>query len=320
MQVHFQLNNLPTFKNAVITIGTFDGVHTGHQSIFSKLKDQAKLVGGESVVITFHPHPRRVLSNPDAPALLTSLDERIERLQKHGIDHLVIVPFDPAFSDMQAEEYVRDFLIANFHPKCIVIGYDHRFGKNRTGDFKILSELGNNYGYNVCEIPETLLNQSRISSTHIRHALLNGNIKVANELLSYSFQLSGTVVEGDKLGRTLGFPTANLAITDSDKLIPSSGVYAVSVHLQEKGSSPRHFKGMMNIGYRPTVNGRERRIEVHIFSFDEEIYGKRLRVGLLDYVRKEMKFSGLEALKDQLKFDKKNITDLLKNFNTEPLF
>ena len=319
MQVHFQLNNLPTFKNAVITIGTFDGVHTGHQSILTKLIDQARYYGGESVVITFHPHPRRVLSNPDAPALLTSLDERIERFHNHGIDHLVIVPFDPAFSDMHAEEYIRDFLISNFHPKCIVIGYDHRFGKNRTGDFKILSDFGNIYKYSVCEIPETMLNQSRISSTHIRHALLNGNIKIANELLSYPFQLTGTVVEGDKLGRTLGFPTANLAITDSDKLIPSSGVYAVSVHLQEQGR-PRHLKGMMNIGYRPTVNGRERRIEVHIFSFDEEIYGKRLRVGLLEYVRKELKFSGLEALKDQLKNDKENISDLLKNFSTEQLF
>lgn len=311
MQVHFQLNTLPSFTNAVITIGTFDGVHTGHQAILKTLLQQAKQVEGESIVLTFHPHPRRVLSNPDAPSLLTSLDERINQFQKHGVDHLVVVPFDPAFSDIKAEDYVKDFLVHYFHPKCIVIGYDHRFGKDRTGDFELLTKLGERYQYSVCEIPETMLDQSRISSTEIRQALLIGNIKTANELLSYPFRLTGIVVEGDRLGRTLGYPTANLAITDSDKLIPSSGVYAVSVHLEGKGN-PRNFQGMMNIGYRPTVNGKERRIEVHIFDFDEEIYSQRLTVELLAYTRKEMKFSGLDALKEQLNTDKNNIIQLLK--------
>ena len=311
MQVHFQLNTLPSFTNAVITIGTFDGVHTGHQAILKTLLQQAKQVEGESIVLTFHPHPRRVLSNPDAPSLLTSLDERINQFQKHGVDHLVVVPFDPAFSDIKAEDYVKDFLVHYFHPRCIVIGYDHRFGKDRTGDFELLTKLGERYQYSVCEIPETMLDQSRISSTEIRQALLIGNIKTANELLSYPFRLTGIVVEGDRLGRTLGYPTANLAITDSDKLIPSSGVYAVSVHLEGKGN-PRHFQGMMNIGYRPTVNGKERRIEVHIFDFDEEIYSQRLTVELLAYTRKEMKFSGLDALKEQLNTDKNNIIQLLK--------
>ncbi|MFN6374446.1 MAG: bifunctional riboflavin kinase/FAD synthetase [Chitinophagia bacterium] len=313
MQVHFQLNALPAFTNAVITIGTFDGVHTGHQAILKTLLHQAKLVEGESIVLTFHPHPRRVLSNPDAPSLLTSLDERINQFQKHGVDHLVVVPFDPTFSDIKAEDYVKDFLVQYFQPRCIVIGYDHKFGKDRTGDFQLLTKLGEQYQYAVCEIPETMLDQSRISSTEIRQALLNGNIKTANELLSYPFRLTGIVVEGDRLGRTLGYPTANLAITDSDKLIPSSGVYAVAVHLEEKGNQ-RHFKGMMNIGYRPTVNGKERRIEVHIFDFDEEIYSKRLTVELLAYTRKEMKFSGLDALKEQLNTDKNNIMQLLKEF------
>lgn len=316
MQVHFQLDALPTFKNAVITIGTFDGVHTGHQSILKTLLEQAAQVNGESVVITFHPHPRRVLNNADAPSLLTSLDERIERFHEYGIDHLVIVPFDPSFSEMTADEYVEQFLVGNFHPKCIVIGYDHRYGKNRAGDFELLSELGKKYNYSVCEIPEKTLNDSRISSTHVRQALLTGNIKLANHLLSYPFQLEGMVVEGDKLGRTLGFPTANLYITDSDKIIPASGVYAVSVFL--KGTlGTRNFQGMMNIGYRPTVNGKERRIEVHIFSFDEVIYGEKLKVELLDYVRKEMKFSGLEALKEQLMHDKAVIENLLSNFRPE---
>ncbi|MEY4336559.1 MAG: hypothetical protein RLZZ45_1478 [Bacteroidota bacterium] len=316
MQVHFQLDALPTFKNAVITIGTFDGVHTGHLSILKTLLEQAVQVNGESVVITFHPHPRRVLNNADAPSLLTSLDERIERFHEYGIDHLVIVPFDPSFSEMTADEYVEQFLVGNFHPKCIVIGYDHRYGKNRAGDFELLSELGKKYNYSVSEIPEKSLNDSRISSTHVRQALLTGNIKLANHLLSYPFQLEGMVVEGDKLGRTLGFPTANLYITDSDKIIPASGVYAVSVFL--KGPlGTRNFQGMMNIGYRPTVNGKERRIEVHIFSFDEVIYGEKLKVELLDYVRKEMKFSGLEALKEQLMHDKAMIENLLSNFRPE---
>ena len=318
MQVHFQLNELPRFKNAVITIGTFDGVHTGHQSILRTLMEQAVFFEGEAIVITFHPHPRRVLSNPDAPALLTSLDERIERFQKHGIDHLVIVPFDPSFAEMSAEQYIKDFLIAHFNPRCIVIGYDHRFGKNRTGDFTMLSEMGKRNGYTVCEIPETMLNASSISSTNIRQALLNGNIGMANDLLSYPFQLSGIVVEGDKLGRTLGFPTANLYVTDSDKLIPSSGVYAVMVQLREQQQT-RYFKGMMNIGYRPTVNGKERRIEVHIFDFDEEIYGNKLKVELVAYTRKEMKFSGLDALKAQLNKDKSDINILLQDFNAGPL-
>lgn len=318
MQVHFQLNELPSFKNAVITIGAFDGVHTGHQSILRTLLEQAAFYEGESIVITFHPHPRRVLSNPDAPALLTSLDERIERFQKHGIDHLVIVPFDPLFSDMSAEQYISAFLLAHFKPRCIVIGYDHRFGKNRTGDFTMLSEMGKLYGYSVCEIPETMLNASSISSTNIRQALLNGNVRMANDLLSYPFQLSGIVVEGDKLGRTLGFPTANLYVTDSDKLIPASGVYAVTVHIREE-LQIRFFKGMMNIGYRPTVNGKERRIEVHIFDFDEEIYGKKLKVELMAYTRKEMKFSGLDALKAQLNKDRSDISMLLKDINGGPL-
>ena len=316
MQVHFQLSSLPSFQNAVITIGTFDGVHTGHQSILRTLMEQATKANGETVVITFHPHPRRVLSNADAPALLTSLDERIDRFQRYGIDHLVIVPFDPVFSEIEAEEYVEQFLVGNFHPKTIVIGYDHRFGKNRTGDFELLSKLGSKFGYTVCEIPETTLNESRISSTNIRQALLTGNVKMANHLLSYPFCLEGIVVEGDKLGRTLGFPTANLYITDSDKIIPASGVYAVGVTLLEKGGT-RNFKGMMNIGYRPTVNGKERRIEVHIFSFDEVIYGEKLKVELLEFVRKEMKFSGLEALKNQLNLDRSTITDMLQQFTAE---
>lgn len=309
MQVHFQLHQLPRFINPVLTIGTFDGVHSGHMAILNELKQQAKALSGETIVITFHPHPRRILNNADAPALLTSLDERIERFQSLGIDHLVVVPFDPAFSELKAEDYVEQFIVSYFHPKLIIIGNDHRFGKSRSGDFSLLSKMGNSFGYQVMEIPEQVLNASRVSSTNIRQALLNGDIKLANQLLTYPYQLTGKVVVGDKLGRTLGFPTANLAINDSDKLIPASGVYAVTVQLK-KDEKTRNFQGMMNIGYRPTVNGKERRIEVHIFSFDEDIYNETLSVSLLAYTRKEMKFAGLEALKEQLHKDKAEISAL----------
>jgi len=309
MQVHFQLHQLPRFINPVLTIGTFDGVHSGHMAILNELKQQAKALSGETIVITFHPHPRRILNNADAPALLTSLDERIERFQSLGIDHLVVVPFDPAFSELKAEDYVEQFIVSYFHPKLIIIGNDHRFGRSRSGDFSLLSKMGNSFGYQVMEIPEQVLNASRVSSTNIRQALLNGDIKLANQLLTYPYQLTGKVVVGDKLGRTLGFPTANLAINDSDKLIPASGVYAVTVQLK-KDEKTRNFQGMMNIGYRPTVNGKERRIEVHIFSFDEDIYNETLSVCLLAYTRKEMKFAGLEALKEQLHKDKAEISAL----------
>lgn len=312
MQVHFEVNNLPDFRNAVLTIGTFDGVHQGHRTIFEQLKKIAEDIDGETVVVTFHPHPRRILNNCEAPSLLTSLDERIKLLSSLSISHLVIIPFDHKFASLTANEYIEQFLIRLFHPKAIVIGYDHRFGKNRTGNFKLLEDFGQLNDFKVYEIPEYLLNESKVSSTQIRHALLSGDIKLANELLTYPYQLTGTVIEGDKLGRTIGFPTANLAISDNDKLIPASGVYAVKVK-RINGKQATFECGMMNIGYRPTVNGRERRIEVHIFNFNSEIYHEVLQVELLYHTRKEMKFSDLAALKDQLENDKKLITSLLNN-------
>ena len=314
MQVHFQIEKLPVFKNAVVTIGAFDGVHAGHQAILKSLKEAAEKIDGETVVITFHPHPRRILNNADAPSLLTSLEERIERFQQLGINHLVVVPFDHVFAELSAEEYVRKFLIELFHPKMIVVGYDHRFGKERKGDFNYLRSMAVAHGYQVFEIPEHILNESRVSSTQIREFLLNGQIEQANKLLTYPYQLHGIVIEGDKLGRTLGFPTANLSLVDSDKLIPASGVYAVTVQLIENGIV-RFEKGMMNIGYRPTVNGKERRIEVHIFSFDEDIYHQHLKVSMLKYTRKEMKFSGIDALILQLNDDKNQISKMLENIN-----
>lgn len=312
MEIHFQLEQLPLFKNPVLTIGAFDGVHSGHLAILDELKQVANQIQGETVVITFHPHPRRILNNADAPALLTSLTERITRFEELGIHHLVVVPFDPVFAEMSATDYINKFLIDLFQPKVIIIGNDHRFGKDRSGDFSMLKNLGASNGFTVKEIPEKLLHASRVSSTNIRHALLNGDIKLANQLLTYNYQLIGTVVVGDRLGRTLGFPTANLSMLDSDKLIPASGVYAVHVLLL-KGGQTRAYKGMMNIGYRPTVNGKERRIEVHIFKFDEDIYNEILVVSLVAHTRKELKFAGLEALKTQLHKDKEEISALLES-------
>lgn len=310
MQVHFEVNKLPFIRNAVLTIGAFDGVHQGHRIILSQLSKIAARLSGETVVITFHPHPRRILNNAEAPSLLTSLDERISLFSSLGINHLVIIPFNQEFASLTAEKYIQDFLVQYFKPRAVVVGFDHRFGRNRTGDYQMLEKEGDLYGFDVIEIPEYVLNESKVSSTQIRQALLSGNIELANKLLTYPYQLTGTVIEGDKLGRTIGFPTANLAIMDNDKLIPASGVYAVRVYW-EKEKKNHVMNGMMNIGYRPTVNGRERRIEVHLFNFNEDIYNEQLRVELLFHTRKEMKFSGIDALKLQLEKDKIEISRLL---------
>lgn len=318
MQVHFEVNKLPFIRNAVLTIGAFDGVHQGHRIILSQLSKIAASLSGETVVITFHPHPRRILNNAEAPSLLTSLDERISLFSSLGIHHLVIIPFNQEFASLTAEKYIQDFLVQYFKPRAVVVGFDHRFGRNRTGDYQMLEKEGELYGFDVIEIPEYVLNESKVSSTQIRQALLSGNIELANKLLTYPYQLTGTVIEGDKLGRTIGFPTANLAIMDNDKLIPASGVYAVRVYW-EKEKKNHVMNGMMNIGYRPTVNGRERRIEVHLFNFNEDIYKEQLRVELLFHTRKEMKFSGIDALKLQLEKDKIEISRLLGQFTEPPL-
>jgi riboflavin kinase/FMN adenylyltransferase len=305
MKVHYDIERLPLFNNAVLTIGSFDGVHLGHKSILEQLKNEAKKINGETIVITFHPHPRKIIQHEETPALLTSIDERINHFETCGIDHLVIVPFDLGFSELNAKEYVEKFLVSNFHPKIIVIGFDHRFGKDRKGNYELLYELGEEFKYKVIEIPEKLLNDSKISSSQIRHCLLEGKIDESERLLGYPYQLTGIVIKGDQLGRKIGYPTANLLIIDTEKLIPAGGVYAVSVKIYTDENPIKKF-GMMNIGYRPTVNGKERRIEVHIFDFDEEIYGVKVAVELNFFIRNEIKFSGLDSLKQQLDKDKNN--------------
>ena len=312
MKVHSDIAILPRFNNSVLTIGSFDGVHLGHKSILDQLKNEAKKINGETIVITFHPHPRKIIQHEETPALLTSIDERINHFETSGIDHLVIVPFDLGFSELNADDYIEKFLVSNFNPKIIVIGFDHRFGKDRKGDYQLLNEKGEDFNYKVIEIPEKLLNDSKISSSQIRHSLLEGKVEESEELLGYPYQLTGIVIKGDQLGRKIGYPTANLLIIDTEKLIPSGGVYAVSVKIYTDENPLMKF-GMMNIGYRPTVNGKERRIEVHILDFDQEIYGVKVSVELHYFIRKEIKFSGLDSLKEQLNRDKKNCIDKFKS-------
>jgi riboflavin kinase/FMN adenylyltransferase len=302
MQIHRDINNLPEFKNAVITIGTFDGVHLGHRQIIDNLKEEAASAHGESVIITFHPHPRKVVSSViTGVRLINTLPERIELLEKTGIDHLVIVPFTDYFASQTAEEYIRDFLVEKFRPHTIIIGYDHRFGKERSGDYKLMEEKAPVYNYRLKEIPEHVLNTIKVSSTNIRNAILHSNIEEANNFLGYEFFFEGEVFHGDKIGRTIGYPTANLKSTDDEKICLGDGIYAVYTVVQDKT-----YKGMMSIGFRPTVNGKIRVTEVNIFDFSKEIYGETIRVIVKKYLRSEVKFDGLDALKEQLHKDKED--------------
>lgn len=320
MQVHRDIGQLPVFNNAVITIGTFDGVHTGHQTIIQQLKKEAAAVNGETVIITFHPHPRMVVREGQSPVhILTTLDEKINLLAQQGINHLVVVPFNESFASQTAEEYIKDFLVARFNPHTITIGYDHRFGKNRAGDYRLLEEYGARLGFVVKEIPAQVLNDITISSTRIREALLKGDINTANTCLGYDYHFEGLVVDGNKLGRTLGYPTANLHIHDADKLVPGNGVYVVetelvkSVELKVKSETEnvtpftsRLMPAMMSIGVRPTIGVSERTIEVNIFDFNEDIYGQTLRVYVKKYLRPELKFNGLDELITALDKDKQD--------------
>ena len=327
MQVHDDLSNLPLFNNAVITIGTFDGVHTGHLQIIHQLKKEAAHIGGETVIITFHPHPRMIVNTKLETGnheikLINTLPEKIELLRKQNIDHLVIVPFTLEFSQQSAEEYIRDFLVKNFHPHTIIIGYDHHFGKNRQGDYRLLEAYQAECNFRVKEIPEHVLHNVTISSTRIREALEEGDIDTANEYLGYPYFFDGIVVEGNKLGRTLGYPTANIEITNPHKLVPGNGVYAVQLSIagdsliSENGGHNELQnllkEGMMNIGVRPSVGGTKRVIEVNIFDYDKSIYGQNIRVYLKYFLRNELKFNGLDTLKEQLAADKINAVLLLK--------
>ena len=311
MTVYTNIQDLPIFNHSVITIGTFDGVHYGHQQILELLKSAAKQVNGETVIITFHPHPRKIIGTNKAPIfLLNTLEEKINLLEKYGIDHLVIIPFTEKFAQQTAEDYISDFLVNTFHPHTIIIGHDHRFGKDRTGDFQLLEDKAQQWGYHVKEIPGYMLNNITISSTKIREALLEGDIENAHDLLSYDYYFTGKVVKGNQLGRTIGYPTANIEMIDENKLIPCNGVYSVLVTNEKLKINQQG--GMMNIGYRPTVEGNTRTIEVNLFDFDQSLYDETLTITLKKYLRSEVKFSGLDELKKQLEKDKQAALDSLK--------
>ncbi|MDT8411666.1 MAG: bifunctional riboflavin kinase/FAD synthetase [Vicingaceae bacterium] len=300
MKVYTNIQEFKSAKNVVVTIGTFDGVHLGHKVIINQLKKAAQELGGESVLLTFFPHPRMVVFPDDNELkLLNTIEERKELLEKAGIDHLIIHPFSKAFSRLTALEFVRDILVNRLNVKKVVIGYDHHFGRNREGSFEDLVEFGEVYGFSVEEISAQDIQQINVSSTKIRTSLLAGEIHAATQFLGYPYFINGSVVKGDKIGREIGFPTANIKPDETYKLIPKNGVYAVKVIVNKK-----EYEGMLNIGIRPTLKGTNETIEVNIFDFDEEIYGQQIQVKFYERIRDEQPFEDLNELKNQLSIDK----------------
>lgn len=300
MEVIRDITQFPQLSYAVVTSGTFDGVHIGHQKILQRVKERARQSNGQSVVITYWPHPRLVLFPEDNDLkLLSTIEERIEQLRSFGIDYLLIIPFTKEFARTSSRNFITDVLVRTINTKVLVIGYDHRFGKNREGSFENLKARSAQYGFEVEEIPRQDVDDIAVSSTKIRKALDDGDIETANSYLGRPYALTSVVVEGNKLGRTIGYPTANLAPPTNHKLVPGNGVYAVWVkHDQQK------HPGMLNIGLRPTVDGKQLTIEVHLLNFDCDIYGQTLTVEFVQMLRLEQKFNGLEALKEQLAKDR----------------
>ncbi|GAC1424827.1 MAG: bifunctional riboflavin kinase/FAD synthetase [Flavisolibacter sp.] len=306
MKVHRSLKDLPKFINSVLTIGTFDGVHEGHRKIIGALLEEATRAQGESIIITFNPHPRRILRPEENIALINLEEEKISLLEATSIDHLVIVPFTKEFASLSALQYIESFLIRHFKPHSIIIGYDHHFGKGRQGDFTLLEEEAEKYNFNLLEIPKQVLQEIDVSSTKIRSAITHGNLDIANKLLGYSFFFKGIVVKGDQLGRQLGYPTANLEYTSPDKIRTGQGVFAVIVQI---GSIQK--KGMLSIGTRPTLPSSGEKIEVNIFDWDQDIYGQVILVTIKKYLRPQKKYESLPDLVRQLAEDKRRSLDFL---------
>ena len=323
MKIYRSLDDFSPVENAVVTIGTFDGVHIGHQKILAHLKEAAHKINGETILLTFFPHPRLII-NPDDDSLrlINDIEEKVSQLSKVGIDHLIIIPFSRDFSNQSPEEYISNVLVGKLGTKKIVIGYDHHFGKDRKGSLQDLEQFASIFDYSVDEIPEQDINDIAVSSTRVREALIKGDIKTANLYLGYPFELTGTVIRGDQIGRTIGFPTANLQVHEPHKLIPAYGIYAVEVHIynhiQNITTGEYHeespvsvAKGMGYIGTRPTVDGMNRAIEISLFDFNEDIYGKTLRVKFLHFIRHDERFNSLEEMKAQIKEDEVKIRALI---------
>lgn len=308
MKIYHGINNFKRLDHAVVTSGTFDGVHKGHQKILKRLVEVARKEGGESVLITFWPHPRIVLNDdPGFLKLINTIDEKQQILRALGIDHLVMIPFTREFSNTTSEEFIQNVLVNAIGTKKLIIGYNHRFGKNREGSFENLKKDGPKYGFKVEEIPKHEIDHVGISSTIIRKALSLGDVSLARKYLGRYFTLTGIIIHGDKLGSKLGFPTANIQVEETYKLIPADGVYAVYVTLD--GVT---YQGMLNIGNRPTVDGHEKRIEVNIFDFDEKIYGKTVTISFVHRIRDEKKFKNIESLSRQLSADRLKAILLLR--------
>lgn len=323
MKIYNHIDEFSKINNAVVTIGTFDGVHVGHQKIISRLLEITRQINGESVILTFFPHPRMILHPEDANLkLITTISEKAALLEKLGVDHLIITPFTRDFSNLSPQQYIKDVLVDKIGTRRIVIGYDHRFGKDRQGGLEHLQQYAPEYGFEVEEIPEQDIHDVAVSSTKIRQALLKGDMDTADDFLGYPFHLTGKVIKGDQIGRTLGYPTANLFVEEAYKLIPSDGIYAVTVEIgndipelfqskahtgnskiKNQKSKTSLLKGMAYIGHRPTINGMTHNIEVNIFDFDREIYGETLRMNFVHFIRGDEKFNSLDELKAALARD-----------------
>lgn len=308
MKVYRSIEEFENKGKTAVTIGTYDGVHSGHKVIIKQLKNEAKKIVGESVLLTFFPHPRMVLYPDDNDLrLLNTIEERIELLAKAGIDHLIIHPFSKEFSRLSSTEFVRDILVNQLNVASLVIGYDHHFGRNREGSFEHLQELAPLYDFKVEEIAAQAIQQVNISSTKIRNSLNNGEINAANQFLGYNYFIEGTVVEGNQKGREIGFPTANIKVDEWYKLVPAKGVYAVKVFIDNAC-----FDGMLNIGTRPTIDGTTETIEVNIFNFNQNIYNKTVRIEFYERIRSEQKFKQFSDLKKQLEIDKEKTIQVLQ--------
>lgn len=309
MKIYHTLEDFTRLHYGVVTSGTFDGVHVGHQKILQRLNEIAAKNNGETVVISFWPHPRLILK-PEEPfmKLLNTFEEKAELLRLQGINHLIRIPFTREFSQISSQEFITKVLVDTIGTKKLVIGYDHRFGKNREGSFDQLKINAPAYGFDVEEIPKQEVDHVGVSSTRIRKALSEGDIDTANHFLGRPYSLSGRVIKGDKLGRVLGFPTANIDLDSHDKLIPAEGIYVVKVMHETKT-----YGGMLYIGTRPTVNGTRRSIEVNIFEFDKDIYGETLQISFMKLLRTDSKFNDLESLKHQLQKDKESSLQVLKD-------
>ena len=306
MKVHQSIESLQKLQHAVVSSGTFDGVHVGHQKILSRIREVAESQEGESVLLTFWPHPRLVLFPDQELKLLNTLEEKLELLEQQGIDHLVKIPFTRAFSQMSSLEFIEKILVEKLGTKTLVIGHDHRFGRNREGSFENLKRNATKYGFSVEEIPRQDVDHVGVSSTKIRKALNEGKVEVASEYLGRWYSLQGKVVEGDKIGRQMGFPTANINVDFPHKLIPNDGIYAVTVRWTGKT-----YGGMLYIGSRPTLSESGQTIEVNIFDFDHKIYGEQLTVHFIQQIRNDSKFDNLEELRQQLIRDKERASEIL---------